>query len=144
MKKIAIVAVVLLLLLPLLPYLIPKPVTFQRIQDALAAAGFSVTGAAEVTPPQNQAVAEVTMLVNGEPVRIYLYDDEGKIAKNLEYQKPDAGSQMVESWGLREALGAAKPKNKPLSAARNGLFMLTVESEDAGFRSRVVRVFKGV
>jgi len=144
MKKVLIAAVVLILALPILPRIIPKPVTFERIQAALAAQGLAVSDVREATTPQNQAVAQVDMSVQGASVRIYLYDHEGKIAKQLEFQKPDAGSQIVATWNLSESLGAAKPKNRPLSAARNGLFMLTVESEDKALRDRVVRIFKGV
>ena len=144
MKKVLIAAVVLILALPILPLIIPKPVTFERIQAALAAQGLSVTDVREVTRPQNQAVAEVAMSVNGAPVHMYLYDHQGKIAKQLEFQKPDPGSQIVATWNLSESLGAAKPKNKPLSAVRNGMFMLTVESEDKALRDRIVRIFKGL
>lgn len=144
MKKVLIAIVVLVLAIPILPLIIPKPVTFERIQAALAAQGLAVTDVNEVTLPQNQAVAEVAMSLNGAPVHIYLYDHEGKIAKQLEFQKPDAGSQIVATWNLSESLGAAKPKNKPLSAARNGMFMLTVESEDKALRDRIVRIFKGL
>ena len=144
MKKVLIAAVALILALPLLPLIIPKPVTFERIQAALAAEGLAVTDVREATVPQNQAIAEVAMSVNGAPVHVYLYEHEGKIAKQLEFQKPDAGSQIVATWNLSESLGAAKPKNKPLSAARNGMFMLTVVSEDKALRDRVVRIFKGV
>ena len=144
MKKVLIAIVVLVLAIPILPLIIPKPVTFERIQAALAGQGLAVTDVNEVTLPQNQAVAEVAMSLNGAPVHIYLYDHEGKIAKQLEFQKPDPGSQIVATWNLSESLGAAKPKNKPLSAARNGMFMLTVESEDKALRDRVVRIFKGV
>jgi len=144
MKKVLIAIVVLVLAIPILPLIIPKPVTFERIQAALAGQGLAVTDVNEVTLPQNQAVAEVAMSLNGAPVHIYLYDHEGKIAKQLEFQKPDAGSQIVATWNLSESLGAAKPKNKPLSAARNGMFMLTVESEDKALRDRIVRIFKGL
>ena len=119
MKKVLIAIVVLVLAIPILPLIIPKPVTFERIQAALAGQGLAVTDVNEVTLPQNQAVAEVAMSLNGAPVHIYLYDHEGKIAKQLEFQKPDAGSQIVATWNLSESLGAAKPKNKPLSVAKH-------------------------
>lgn len=125
------------------PYL-PKAVTFERVEQAYNDAGFWVTEVTRVEPPTLDSVAQLSLRVEGYPVNVYQFDSEGPIAKQLEFQKPDAGSVVVEAWNLSERLGAAKPKNIPTSAARNGMFMLTVQSEDAGLRRRVVEIFKGL
>jgi hypothetical protein len=145
MKKIAIAAVVVILLLPVIPHLIPKEFTVEAFQAALQATDFVVT------PPQRLdnpvvpgAVEGYSMNVNGAQVDVLRFDDEGKIATQLEYQKPDVGSAIVEASGLAESLGAAKPKNKPVLALRNGMYMALITHEDKTLRERIGKVFKGM
>lgn len=123
--------------------LLPEPLTFDRVEEALDAA-YWVTDAAEVDPPGLDAVAHRFMRVDGYLVNLYRYKSEGKIAKQLEFQRPDAGSVVVEAWNLSERLGAAKSRNIPTSAGRNGMFMVTVQSENSEFRRAVVALFKSL
>jgi hypothetical protein len=90
------------------------------------------------------AVEQFSMVVNGAQVDVYRFEDEGKIATQLEYQKPDAGSAIVETWNLSESLGAAKPKNKPVLALRNGMFLCTIAHEDKELRGRIGKVFSSM
>lgn len=147
MKKILIAAVVLIILVPVLPRLMrmmPEALTLDRVEPAFTAAGLAVSGVLKSPNPGLGAVEEMSMVVNGANVMIYRFDNEGKIAAQLEYQKPDAGSVMVEAWNISESLGAAKPKNKPCSAGRNGMFMITATSEDTATNAKIVQVFKGL
>lgn len=144
MKKALIVGAVILLLLPILPRLIPEPFSPERLQEALKGAGLDVSEVAAAPQPGLGAVEQISMKINGEHGELYKFDDEGKIVTQLEYQKPDSGSVIVESWNLSEQLGAAKPKNKPISADRNGMYMFTITSEDKALRERAMKVFKSL
>ena len=145
MKKAVIAVIALLVLLPVIQRLLPKPFTFDRFQVALKSAGFVVDNASKVdTAAIPGAVEQFSMVVNGAQVDVYRFEDEGKIATQLEYNKPDAGQVIVESWHLAEAMGAAKSPNKPVLAARNGMFMLLVTHEDKDLRERIGRVFNSM
>jgi hypothetical protein len=141
MKKVAIAVVVLLILLPVLPKLIPNPLTMESVTSSLKAKGFSVTDDRKVTP-QNGAIDQMTMTINGAMVELYQFDDEGKIAVQMEYNKTDAGTAIVETWNLSETLGAAKSKNKPCQPARNGMFMIVVTSDDKSVNARIASAFE--
>lgn len=143
MKNVVITIVVLVLLLPLIVAILPKPVTLERAVSAFEAAGL-VVEYPETVSPSLEAVEQIHMYVNGADVNLYRYDDEGKIMKNLEYQRPDAGTAVVEAMGIGASLGAAPSRNKPSSAQRNGMWMLTVQSEDAALRQKVVKIFSGL
>ena len=144
-KKVLIGVVALVILIPLLPKLaqmMPEPVTLDAIEPAFTKAGLAVSNVAKTENPGLGAVEGISMVVNGANVVVYKFDDVGKIVTQLEYQKPDAGSAIVETWNLSESLGAAKPKNKPCSAARNGMFMITSTGEDKTLNSKIVQIFK--
>ena len=141
MKNVVITVVVLILLLPVILAIMPKSVTFDRAVDGFKAKGLVVEYPEPVNPPQLQSIAQMTLYVNGALVNIYHYDDEGKIAKNLEYQRPDTGTAVVEAMGIGASLGAAPNRNVPVSAQRNGMWMLTVQSEDKALRQQIVNVF---
>jgi hypothetical protein len=141
MKKIAIAAVVLLILLPVLPKLIPNPLTMESVESSLKAKGFSIADAQKVSP-QNGAIDEMTMTIDGAMVELYQFDDEGRIAVQMENNKTDAGTAIVETWNLSEQLGAAKSKNKPCRPARNGMFMIVVTSDDKSVNARIASAFE--
>jgi len=146
-RKVIVAVVVLVVLIPVLPKLwqmLPEPVTLDRIEPAFTAAGLAVSGVARTENPGLGAVEGVSMVVNGANVTVYRFDSEGKIAAQLEYQKPDAGSAMVEAWNISESLGAAKPKNRPSSAGRNGMFMIVSTGEDKALNQRIVQIFKSL
>ena len=145
MKKIVIAGVALLLLLPIIQRFWPKPFTFERFQAGLEHVGLTVENAGKVGAPGIPgAVEQFSMLVNGAQVDVYRFEDEGKIATQLEYNKTDAGTAIVETWNLSESLGAAKPKNKPVLVRRNGMFMLLVSHEDKTLRERIAKVFNSM
>jgi len=144
LKKVLIGAVVIVVLLPVLNKYRPRPASFERAQAAFAAANLSVYDYAEVAQPALEAVAQVTMHIDMARVDLYRFDSEGKIAKQLEYQKKDAGSQMVEAWNIAQSLGAAPDRNKPTQAARNGKFMIVATGEDEELLKSIVRIFKSL
>lgn len=141
-KKTIIVAVILIALLPALPMIVPKPLTFDRITTAIRDAGLPIEGYTEVLPPGLESIAQVSLYVEDVRVDIYQYDDEGKIARNLEYQRPDPGTAVVEAWGLAQSLGAAAPRNLPTLAARRGKFMIVATGEDKALLQRIINIFK--
>ncbi len=135
--------VVILLLVPVVPHLLPKPKTFARAKAAFEKAGLDIADYREVTPGL-EAVAQVSMTIGDASVDIYQYGDEGKIVRNLEYQKKDAGTAIVEAWGLADALGAAKPKEVPQRTARKGMLMLIATGEDTALLDRIRDAFRGM
>ncbi len=141
MKKIIVLGAVLLLASPFLLKLLPKPVTPERVIQAFRMSGLSVGDITKFEQPMNRAISQMSMTVNGAIVQLYEFDDRGRIATAFENEKPDAGSVIVESWNLSEQLGAAKPKNKPCTPAKNGLWLLTVTDEDKALRGRVAGIF---
>jgi hypothetical protein len=133
---------VLIVLFPIVQRVLPKPFAFERFQAALEGAGFVVTDARKADNAAIPgAIEEFSMVVNGARVDVYRFDDEGKIATQFEYNKPDPGSVIVESWGLADALGAAKPKNKPMLPLRNRMFLVLITHEDKTLRERIGKVF---
>jgi len=142
--KVVVAIVVVILLLPVIAALWPKPLTFERIRDGFEGKGLVVEQYTPVEPPALQAVEQVYMNVAGARVDVYRYDDRGKIAKQLEYQKPDAGTVIVESWNLAQSLGAAQPKKIPTAVGRNGMFMLVVMGDSQELCNRILRAFKEV
>jgi len=141
--KVIIWIVIIIVLLPVIVALRPKPMTFERIQKGFAAQGLVATAVHEETPSLD-SVAQLGMTIEGADVEIYHYDDEGKIAKQLTYQQPDPGQAMVEASGLRAALGAAPLSPIKTDATRRGMFMLTVSSESAEVRAKVLKAFKSL
>ncbi|HNR37162.1 MAG TPA: hypothetical protein PKO36_18445 [Candidatus Hydrogenedentes bacterium] len=141
MKKILVLAAAILLASPFLLKLMPKPVTPERVIQAFRENGMNVSDITISERPMNHAVSETTMMVDGAFVKLAQFADEGKIAMQYEYEKPDAGSVIVETWNLSEQLGAAKPKNKPSTPARNGMWLLVVTHEDKALRNRITGVF---
>ncbi len=141
-KKAIIVAVILIALLPVLPMIIPKPMTFDRITTAIRDAGLPIEGYTEPVTPGLESIAQVSLYVAGVRVDIYQYDDEGKIARHLEYQRPDPGTAVVEAWGLAQSLGAAPSRNLPTLAARRGKFMIVATGEDKALLQRIIDIFR--
>lgn len=136
--------VVIAIAAPFLKELLPKPVTFERAVAAFKAAGFDVEDYAEREYPELDSVAQANMSIKNAIVGIYQYDDEGKIVRNLEYRKKDAGTAIVEAWGLAQSLGAAPSKNKPEFSARNGMFMIIATGDDEELLKRIVQIFKSL
>jgi len=146
LKKLAIVAVFAVLLLPFLPRLLallPEPVSFERAQLAFYEAGLQIQEWQEVAPSL-EAVAQVCGVIKGATVNLYQYDHEGKLVKQLEYQREDPGQAMVEAWGLAEAVGAAQQQRVPSRAARRGMFMLVATGEDPAVLDEIVAVFRAL
>lgn len=143
-KAAIVIAVVVLagpFVLPYIQQILPKAVTYERAQAAFTAAGMSVDSPHSVAPANLEAVEQMEMYVNGMLVDIYRYDNEGKIAKNVEYQKTDPGTAMVEMFNLAQSIGAAPSKNAPLFADRNGMFMIVATGPDKETLRRIVQVF---
>lgn len=143
--KLAAAALVLFLLLPVLPKirdaLKPNPPTFERVEQAFRAAGMSVDVVTPIEPPAYESVASVGMYVNGVSVLLCHYDNEGKIAMQLQYQQPGAGSAAVEAMGIAQSLGARSQKPPPFVAVRNGMYMLVAMGNDKEFNQRLAAIF---
>lgn len=147
MKKVIIAVVALVVVVPFLPrlaQLIPEPIKIEAIEPAFTSAGLAVSNVSRPQNPGLGAIDEISMIVSGANVNVYRFDNRGKIATQLEYQKPDSGSTMVETWNIGASLGAAPSRNRPTSAARKGMFMIVVSGEDKALNERIVQVFRGM
>jgi len=147
-KKLALVLLVVFLAVPMLPRVMkvlrPPAVTFDRFKAALEAQMLSVDNFSIAEPGDLESTAMATMYVNGAQVSVYRYAGEGPIVKNLEYQKPDAGSIAAGAMGIAQSLGARVQHVVPSIATRNGLMMLVVRSEDKALNSRIAAVFENL
>jgi len=143
MRKVVVVAVIVLLI-PLIAQMMPEAVTFERVQAAMENCGLDVSAVNRKPTSTYGALEMMSMDVGGASVEIYRFENEGKIVKQLEFEKPDSGSVIVETWNLSESLGAAKPKRLPRSATRNGMFMIAVTCENKDLRARVIDVFRSL
>lgn len=141
LKKVALWGGIALLALPFLPGLLPKAVTFERAEQAYRDSGLEVQEWARAASPGLEASEEVRAQISGATVNLYRYTNEGKIAKQLEYQKQDPGSAMVEAWGLAQSLGAAQSHQTPTRSARNGKFMIVATGEDTALLNQIVQIF---
>lgn len=139
--KYVIFAAVILLAAPFVMRLMPKPVTFERAKTAFDKAGMAVSQFQMAPSPDQRAVAEADLVVNGVNVSILQFDNEGKIATAMEYQKKDAGTAIVETWNLAQNLGAAVHKDTPSRAVRRGMFMMIATGQDKAMVDRIAEVF---
>lgn len=144
MKKVIILIIALVLIAPFIPKLLPKPMTTERIVAGLKAAGFTVTDPVEESSPMYESIQQWNLQVNGVQVGLYLYNDEGLIVKNVEYQRPDAGTAIAESMNLRAALGAAKDPNLPVFVCRKKMFMALARTEDKALGQKIISTISGL
>ena len=136
-----VVVVVVLVAAPFVPRLLPKPATPERARQAFEQAGLTVEQYQQAATPSLEAVAQTTMLVNGVRGGIYVYDNEGTIAKQLEYQKAGNERDAFGLVNLAQNLGAAPNRNLPSKAARNGKLMIVARGEDKQTIDRVIDLF---
>lgn len=136
--------VIILLVAPFVPRFLPKPATPERARTAFEAAGMSVENYQTVPSPSLEAVAQTTMTVNGVMVGIYQYDNEGTIAKQLEYQKAGNERNALGLVNLAQSLGAAPNRNRPSKAVRNGKLMLVATGDDRETIDRIVDAFRSL
>ena len=54
------------------------------------------------------------------------------------------GNIVKENRSNDDPCDLEKPKNKPVTADRRGMFMLVITGEDAGLRNRILQTFKKV
>jgi len=144
MRKVIVALVAILLLLPIIVALRPKPITLERAQQVFEANGMFVEDAHAVNPPGIQSVEQFSMFVDSARVDIYRYDDEGKVAKNFEYQKTDVGTAMVENMNLAQQLGAAPPRRMKSDAARKRMYLIVVADNNDALRGTIIKAFKSM
>ncbi len=139
--KILIILGILIIGVPILIQFLPEPLSMERITESFKKSDLGVIDVHIVNPPMNEAIAQISFVVGGALVNVYQYDNEGTIARYAEMYKKDAGTAIVEAWGLAQSLGAAPSKNKPERVARRKMFLLVVQGEDTALLDRVVKIF---
>lgn len=140
-KKLAVVALIAFIAFPIAKNYWPKPASYDRAKAAFEAAGMTVEDYAVTDSPGLGAVKGANMTVDGIMVTIYYFDNEGKIATQIEYQKKDAGTAIVETFNIAQQLGAAQPKQTPSAAVRNGMYMIIATGEDQQTVNRIAAIF---
>jgi len=141
-KKLLAVVVIAFIAFPVVVKYWPKPASPERAKAAFEAAGMTVEDYAPTDSPGLGAIDGANMTVDGIMVTIYHFDNEGKIATQIEYQKKDAGTAIVETFNLAQQLGAAQPKQTPSAAARRGMYMIVATGEDEGAVQRIVDIYR--
>lgn len=142
MRRVLVTVIALVIVSPVVLYFIPQSFDMERFQASLKAAGFVVEDFRKSdTTAVPGAVESYSMTVNGAQVDIYRFDNEGKIATQYEYNKPDKGMAIAQSTGLLNAMGLAAPKTRPILALRNGMYLALISHEDKTLNQRIGRIF---
>ncbi len=144
MRKVILIILVVILLLPVLPSLIPEEVTIDTIVNTFEDKFLTVENVRKVDPPQLDSAKQWRFTINGYSAELYYYEDYAALVKQFEYQKKDAGTAIVETWNLRESLGAAPNPNIPTFAGRNDPYMLVVRTPDKEIGQHIIKVFKDI
>lgn len=131
-----------LALFPFAVRLIPEPMTIERVVAAYEDRGLTVENFTKAEAPSREAKDEWHFVVDGYRIEVHFYDSEGAVAKHHEYLKDDAGTVMVQSMGLAQQLGAAKPANLPSEVARRGKWIFYVQGESRDRARELVALFK--
>ncbi len=139
--KICIVLGILIIGVPILIQFLPAPLSMERIIEGFKKSDLGVVEIQVVSPPTNEAIAQISFRVGDALVNIYQYDNEGTIARYAEMYKKDPGTAIVEAWGLAQSLGAAPSKNKPERVARRKMFLLVTQGEDKSLLEHIVKIF---
>ena len=156
-KSLIKVVVILFAVAAALPFalkLVPEPLAFGSVQKGFEAAAVTVQDYALADTPGLGAVRQAGMTLfppgaGGELAvyaTLYEFDNEGKIAKQYEYNKPDPGAQMVENFNLSNiAAGVGRPRPpRPVGVGRNGMLLLVVTSDSKEAIRRVVDIFEAL
>lgn len=144
LKKVLVLALIAFVAAPFVVRYWPKPASFDRARAAFEAAGMAVEDYAENESPGREADRGAAMTVDGISVEIFYYSSEGKIAKQSEYTKKDAGSAIVETWNIAQSLGAAQPVQTPSASARNGMYLIMASGPDAQKVRQIVALFESL
>lgn len=153
-KSLIKLVVVLFAVIAVLPFVLkrlPEPVTFAEARQALEQGGYSVEGYTEPAVAELGAVRQASFQLGSGAnaplyASLYEFDNEGKIAKQYEYNKPDAGPQMVEVFNLSNVaagVGQVRPQ-RPAGAGRNGMLLLVVTGDSKEQVRRAVDLFEGL
>lgn len=139
--KILIVLGILIIGVPIIMQFLPAPMSMERIIDGFKKSDLGVVEIQIVSPPTNEAIAQISFMVGNALVNVYQYDNEGTIARYAEMYKKDPGTAIVEAWGLAQSLGAAPSKNKPERVARRKMFLLVAQGEDISLLEHIIKIF---
>jgi hypothetical protein len=130
MLKAFILIVILIIAAPFLLDLLPEPLTYERIEAAYRAAGYTLENSINEEANLGREEAEGwSFYIDGYRIEVLRYTDRAKMVTNLEYLKPDPGSIMVESMNIAQSLGQTRPTEKSHAKCR-GSFIVYVRGPD--------------
>jgi len=140
MKKVMQVAVIVVLVVAGLPLAVrgyralkPDPLTFDRIEPKLSAAGF------DVTPLQPASYGYVTgavdgrsFTVNGIPVSVFLFEDSGRLNVAYANYQQDPGEAIANKMGITTMLGVeSRPNPNPRTwPVKKGKYLFVPTTDD--------------
>lgn len=149
--KLIVVLFAVVAILPFALKMLPESVKFDAVQHTFEQSGFTVEGYTEASAAELGAVRQASFqLISGAntPLQasLYEFDNEGKIATQYEYNKPDPGPQMVEMYNLSDvAAGMGQVRQqRPVGAGRNGKLLLVVTGDSKELVKRAVDRFEAL
>jgi len=150
-KKIILIIVLVVVGLPVVSRvyrnLKPVPLTFDRIEQKLAASGLTVTPIEETGYGHiDGAVDGRQLTVNGIPVQIYLFDDTARRDIAYTNYQQDVGEAIANQMGITTMLGVeSRPNPNPRIwpvKKKKYLFMAITDDQD-GVQT-VIQAIKGL
>lgn len=145
--KVAVLLIVMVAVAPFVLQLFPEPLTFDAARSGFEAAGFEVLEHNMLSTPQLGAVRQMTLQLgaSGGPLSaaIYQFSNEGALRKQYEYNKPDPGAGIAQSFVMGAGLGPAR-KPKPVAVGRNGMLLIVVTGDSDADVTRAARVFESL
>jgi len=128
---ICVVALIVLSRSGVLESLRPKRITFGAIASQLEKDGFQVTDR-QPTSLITGAVEGEQMRVNGMLVRVFRFEDSGRLDIEYENHKPGAGDAIAQKMGITTGLGLqSRPVSGPETyPAKKRPYLLIVHAND--------------
>lgn len=121
-----------------------EPMTFDRIARQFLRDGLTVTNRTSSTFKPAGAVEGEEMKVAGMTVRVWRFENTGRLSVEYENYKPDAGAAIAERMGVTTQLGLqTRPaRGSKTYPAKKGMYLLVVSSNDSAAAGRVIESFK--
>lgn len=148
LKKLLVLAVcvvgfMLLLRSGALNFLSPKKISFDAVVSQFEKDGFLVTNRGASSFKPTGAVEGEQMTVGGTLVRVFRFENSGRLSIEYENYKPGAGDAIAQRMGITTQLGVqSRPVSGPQThPAKKGLYLLIVYSDDKGAARRIIDSF---
>ena len=148
--KVVVLIVVLLALAPVVLNLLPEALTLDSARAGFEKAGYTVHEFSPAASPQLEAVEQVNCTLSAPGVSpddgpihatLYRFDNEGKLKKQYEYNKPDSGQGMAQAFVQTSGLGQTRQPT-PVAVGANGMWLIVVSGADKQAVRAVAHTFE--